>query len=218
MEASRMTVGEVIEMAKFGELRNLVVGPDEDRAIVSYLNLGLIELYKRFPLSVKEYLLELSADQEIYQLPSDCMWVITAYGEVPADMRSVYTNELEINNEDNPLSINTVGWNQIQVPIAVDSAYVSLIYAAGPDSSQKITYDELGNYKQSDISVPLQLIEPLLHYVGYRAHGAMDGNVQADNNTHYVRFDASCKKIKAEGMITHDNLNMDYRITDRGYI
>ena len=213
-----MTVGEVIDMAKFGELRNLVAGPDEDRAIVSYLNLGLIELYKRFPLSVKEHLVELSTDQEIYQLPSDCMWIISAYGEVPADMRSVYTNELEINNEDNPLSINTVGWNQIQVPIAVDSSYVSLIYAAGPDSSQKIKYDEVGDYRESDIAIPLQLIEPLLHYVGYRAHGAMDGNVQAESNTHYIRFDASCKKIKIEGMLTGDNLNMDYRISDRGYI
>lgn len=213
-----MTVGEVIDMAKFGELRNLVAGPDEDRAIVSYLNLGLIELYKRFPLSVKEHLVELSADQEIYTLPSDCMWVISAYGEVPADMRNVYTNELDINNEDNPLSINTVGWNQIQVPLSVDSAYVSLIYAAGPDSSQKITYDALESYKQSNIAIPLQLIEPLLHYVGYRAHGAMDGNVQAESNTHYMRFDASCKKVKVEGMITRDNLDMDYRISDRGYI
>ena len=48
-----MTVQEVIDMAKFGELRNLKLGVLEDRAIVSYINLGLIELYKRFTLVLK---------------------------------------------------------------------------------------------------------------------------------------------------------------------
>lgn len=213
-----MTVGEVIDMAKFGELRNLKLGAEEDRAIVSYINLALIELYKRFPLSVKEHLITLVDSQEIYDLPNDCMWIISAYGEVPANMPAGYTNELEINNEDNPLSINTVGWNQVQIPIAINGAYVSLIYAASPDSTQKVIYDDLGNYESEDIKIPAQFIEPLLHYIGYRAHGAMDGSIQAESNTHYMRFDASCKRIKTEGMFTNDNMNMDYRITDRGYV
>ena len=213
-----MTVQEVLDMARFGELRNLKLGAFENEAIVSYINLGLIELYKRFPLSVKELVLELVETQEIYTLPAECMWLISAYGEVPADKSYLYTNELSINNEDDPLSVNTVGWNQVQIPTAIDSAYVSLIYAAGPDISQKVVYEATGAYLPEEIALPPQFIEALLHYIGYRAHGAMDGSIQAESNTHYMRFDAACKRIKTEGMLTNDNLDMGYRLSDRGYI
>lgn len=214
-----MTVQEVIDMAKYGELRNLKLGEFEDKAIVSYLNLGLIELYKRFPLSTKEVVLELNTvPNNEYLLPNDCMWLISAYGEVPADQSQYTTMELDINNEDNPMSINTVSWNKVQIPVSIAGAYVSLIYAAAPDASQKISYDDAGMYLLDDVQIPVQLVEPLLFYVGYRAHGAMDGSIQADSNTHYMRFDASCKKVKNDGMMTNDNLDMRYRVRERGFM
>jgi hypothetical protein len=212
-----MTVQEVIDMAKFGELRNLKLGNVEDRAIVSYINLGLIELYKRFALSVKETIITLTdATNSEYTLPSDCMWLINAYGEVPADEPYTEYNELDINNEDNPLSVNTVSWNTVQIPLGITGAYVSLIYVASPDATQKVIYNENGLYLEEELALPPQLIESLLFYIGYRAHGAMDGNIQSESNTHYMRFDKSCEKIKTEGMFTNDNLDMT-RVTDKGF-
>ena len=212
-----MTVQEVIDMAKFGELRNLKLGNLEDRAIVSYINLGLIELYKRFPLSVKEAIIELTdATNSEYTLPSDCMWLVSAYGEVPEDEPYTEYNELTINDENDPLSVNTVSWNTVQIPLGIKGSYVSLIYVAAPDATQKITYDEAGTYLTKELQLPAQLIEPLLFYIGYRAHGAMDGNIQSESNTHYMRFDKSCQKIKTEGMFTNDNLDMT-RVTDKGF-
>lgn len=213
-----MTVQEVIDMAKFGELRNLKLGNLEDRAIVSYINLGLIELYKRFPLSIKETVLELnSSTNSEYDLPTDCMWLVSAYGEVPADAPETYYNELDINNENNPLSVNTIGWNKVQLPVEMEGSYVSLIYVAGPDNTQKVIHNEDGLYLQEDLQLPAQLIESLLFYIGYRAHGAMDGNIQSESNTHYMRFDKSCQKIRAEGMLTNDNLDMT-RVKDKGFV
>lgn len=214
-----MTVQEVIDMAKFGELRNLRLGQSENEAIVSYLNLGMIELYKRFPLSIKEVLIELAdVTGNEYTLPNDCMWIVSAYGEVPASNNTTLTVELSVNNEDDPLSINTVGWNKIQIPLNITGQFISLIYAAGPSAADKIVYDDSGVYLTQDIAIPMQLIEPLLHYVGYRAHGAMDGNIQSESNTHYMRFDASCKRAQMEGMLTNDNVNMTFRVSDRGYV
>lgn len=214
-----MTVQEVIDMAKYGELRNLKLGNLEDRAIVSYINLGLIELYKRFPLSIKEYIIELvDSPNNEYKLPSDCMWLITAYGEIPETKELTGAWELEINNEDNPLSINTVSWDTIQVPLTLPGEYISLIYAASPDATQRVIYDEAGGYLTKELALPVQLIESLLFYIGYRAHGAMDGNIQSESNTHYMRFDKSCEKIKSEGMFTSDDLNMSTRVYTRGYV
>lgn len=201
-----MFVEEIINMAKGSELRNIAVANDPT-TILSYINLGMIELYKRFPLSVKEYMIELVGDGSEYILPSDLMYIVGAYGEVPEGFDLV-VNELPINEEENPLSVNTVSWNKVQIPGSVEGEFVSIIYVASPEM---LVVDDDEAYLKFDIEIPPQMVEALLHYIGYRAHAAMDGNIQAENNTHYSRFEASCKRIEATGMFTSDDLSMATR-------
>ena len=122
-----MTVQQIIDMAKAGELKNLVLDTD---TILAALNLGIIELYKRFPLRVEEAIVTLG-NKEYYKMdgtdpdvdmPTDApyMWIVRAYGEVPMGC-DVCVNELPINDEDNLLSINTVNWCTIQVPASIDN-------------------------------------------------------------------------------------------------
>lgn len=195
-------------MAKAGELKNLVLDTD---TILAALNLGIIELYKRFPLRVEEAIVTLG-NKEYYKMdgtdpdvdmPTDApyMWIVRAYGEVPMDC-DVSVNELPINDEDNLLSINTVNWCTIQVPAGIDNETISLIYVAAP---VLLTAGDLNK----TLPIPPQLYEALLHYVGYRAHGALDGNIQAENSTHYQRFEASCQRAKESGMYTTDSMEMD---------
>ena len=195
-------------MAKAGELKNLVLDTD---TILAALNLGIIELYKRFPLRVEEAIVTLG-NKEYYKMdgtdpdvdmPTDApyMWIVRAYGEVPMDC-GVSVNELPINDEDNLLSINTVNWCTIQVPASIDSETISLIYVAAP---VLLTAGDLNK----TLPIPPQLYEALLLYVGYRAHGALDGNIQAENSTHYQRFEASCQRAKESGMYTTDSMEMD---------
>jgi uncharacterized protein YajQ (UPF0234 family) len=125
-----MTIRQVIDLAKTSELANLSIG-NKDEIVLGYINLGMIELYKRFNLRVEEWVVTLEDNVDIYTTPSDFMWAIAAYGEV-TDNQTDSVNELPINEEDNPLSINTVKWNKIQVLLSVTGAYVSIIYAASP--------------------------------------------------------------------------------------
>ena len=195
-------------MAKAGELKNLVLDTD---TILAALNLGIIELYKRFPLRVEEAIVTLG-NKEYYKMdgtdpdvdmPTDApyMWIVRAYGEVPMGC-DVSVNELPINDEDNLLSINTVNWCTIQVPASIDNETISLIYVAAP---VLLTAGDLNK----TLPIPPQLYEALLHYVGYRAHGALDGNIQAENSTHYQRFEASCQRAKESGMYTTDSMEMN---------
>lgn len=215
-----MTIRQVIKLAQTGELNNIAVKKDIE-AIVGYINLGLIELYKRFPLKVEETIVTLEDGKDIYDLPANYMWVVAAYGEVPADSNmAVYL--LPINEEDNPLSINTVGYNQLQIPLAIDGAYVSIIYVASPNL---INYDTVldkftddNGDEITELELPVQMVESLLHYIGYRAHAAMDGNIQAENSTHYTRFEASCNKIEQRGMYNNDDLSMKDRVQDKGFV
>lgn len=204
-----MTVGQVIDLAKNGELNNLKVA-EKPEVIVGYINLGVLEMYKRFQLKVEEYIVTLVDNVDTYLLPADCMWLIAAYGEV--DIRSTDTvNQLPINEEDNPLSINTIGWNKIQVPVSVTGAYLSLIYVA---SSPSYSIDDMA----VEIELPAQMIEALLAYVGYRANSAIDTGVQTEDSVYYQRFEASCDKLRGYGMYNSDDMYMNKRLSTRGFV
>lgn len=204
-----MTVQQIINLAKNGELKQLAV-KDDITAILGYLNLGLIELYKRFPLKIKETIIELQDDTVIYTLPSDCMWLVSAYGEVPIDDSSE-VNVLGINVEDDLFSINTISWNKIQVPSSVLGDYVSLIYVASPIY---VTEDDL----DTKIELPSQLIEALVEYIAFKGHASQNGEAQAENNIHYQRFEASCARVLKNGMFTADDVEMPNRLKLKGFV
>jgi len=204
-----MTVGQIIDLAKNGEINGLKVG-DKPEVLVGYMNLGVLELYKRFQLKVEEHIINLEDTVDIYTMPNDFMWMIAAYGEVPVDsVESV--NILPINEEDNPLSINTVGWNKVQVPVSVVGAHISIIYVARPDMYSVTNLDE-------EVSLPAQMIEALLSYIGYRANSAIDTGVQTEDSVYYQRFEASCEKLRQYGMSNGDDMYMNKRLATRGFV
>ena len=51
-----MTVRQVIELAKASELNGLSTA-NKDDVVLGFLNMGVLELYKRFTLKVEEYLI-----------------------------------------------------------------------------------------------------------------------------------------------------------------
>lgn len=204
-----MTIRDVVTLAQQGELSQLSV-KDRVETIIGYINLGMIELYKRFPVDTAEWLLELEDGVSEYMIPSDCMYLVAAYGEVSKASDDM-VNRLNINTEDDPLSINTIGWNKIQVPISALGAMISLVYVKQPAI---LTMEDL----DSQVSLPMQMIEALLHYVGYRGHAAQSGDIQAEHITHYTRFEESCKKVDLLGVYTRDDMVMLDRVQMKGFV
>ena len=258
-----MTIQQLLTLARDSELHK-VGYKNDDAVVLGFMNLGLIELYKRFPLQVDEAIITIDGTRQYYKMDgtdaavsmptnSYYMWIISAYAEVPDDS-DVKTLQLPVNDEDTNYSVNTVNWNTLQIPIALDGEVISIIYASGPDtymvgssvvSGAKYVVSSLGSstlaqwqalfsgltaiptigdeitatatgsldggamvYKNATLPIPLQLTEALLHYIGYRAHGAMNGSIEAETNTHYQRFEASCQRAVAQGMYTSDSLEM----------
>lgn len=204
-----MTIRNVIDLAKTSELNGIVVGND-DSIVLGFINLGMLELYKRFSLKNEEYILNLVDGVDIYTMPSDFMWLVAAYGEV--DIRSTETvNQLPINEEDNPLSVNTVSWNKVQVPVPITGSYISIIYVASPPV---YTLDNLND----SIDLPPQMVEALLAYIGYKGNSTIDSGVQTEDNVWYIRFDSSCAKLREYGAITSDDMYMNKRLSTRGFV
>lgn len=217
-----MTAQEIITLAQAGELQNLGPSIRNDTAVIAgFINLGLVEIYKRFTLRTDEALITLVDGKTIYTLdgtdPDVTMgsnpyfYIIAAYGEVSTDDYSTNDVLLPLNEEDNLYSINTVSYYEVQIPLITAGSVISLIYASRPTKVDPLNLS-------AEVDIPEQFIEPLLHYIGYRAHGSMDGNIQTESNTHYMRFEASCERVRLLGVgITSDDLEMSDRIYNRGF-
>lgn len=206
-----MTIQNIIDMAKVGELQNIGVRNDV-AAMVSFINMGLIELYKRFNINTNEVVITLGQNGDsinpytminstTYQLPSDMLSIVAAYGEIPAYDMAV--RELPINEENELASINTIAWNKIQVPITMLGNRVSIIYASMPPM---YTVNDLN----SNIELPMTLLDALLSYMGYKARVTLDDNVQIDS-VYWQRFETICADALKYGAVTSDDMSMSYR-------
>jgi hypothetical protein len=213
-----MTVADVIEYAKYGELAQLGVvvnlkstDPveviDAEKQIISYINLGLVELYKRFDLRTEETTVTMLEATTLYTLNEPSLnSIYAAYDELG--------NSYPLNDESNPLSILTPSYNTIQVPSPSAGGVIYLVYNASP---VKLVWAE--DLTTVVVEVPPVMLEALLHYIGYRGHGAMNGNVDGENNTHYVRFEASCERLETLGAVpTEDGITSGTKLEDKGFV
>lgn len=202
-----MKLSEIINISKNSELNTLSV-KDNVGAIVSFINLGLLELYNIFALKTEEHIIELEDGVTIYDLPSDFMYMTGAF-ETP--MHGTNSQTVPINEEGNPYSINTINFRQVQVPLSGAGAVISIIYVPKPNT---MTVDDL----DVDLPIPDNLVQPLLNFVAYKGHGAVRLDGQGEGDIYYARFRRSCEDIKRQGTsIASDDLSMDNRLALRGF-
>lgn len=186
-----MTIGDIVTQLKYGELRSISI-KDDNYAIVSYINLALVALYGRFNLLSNEVIIDLQDNVTEYTLPTDFMNLLSVTREDGTE----YT----IDEGDPDTSIYQVSFNKIQVPFPATGVSISVIYSANPTF---LVYADESNLNDV-VPLPIQLMEPLLHYIGYRAHGSMNGDIKAENNTHYMRYEASCKRVEELGLVRRE--------------
>jgi hypothetical protein len=210
-----MTAQEVIDLAKNGELKTIAV-KDSISAVIGFINLGLIELYKRFPIETKEYIIEAIANEDKYKMPTDYMWLVGAYhyavtagNYLSAKPEDITT--LDINSDENPNSVNTIGYNLVQIGNLEVGHLYSLVYVASPTLVTEATLND-------QLPIPAQMLEAILNYIGYRGHGSVNGNIQAESTTHYQRFELSVKRIEMSGMFNSESVDMYNRIQNKGFM
>ena len=206
-----MLISKVIKKARSGELGNLSETKFDDDKVMEYIEDGLIALYKLFSLRSAEALITMRTGVTMYTLDGtdpnvdmddtalEVMAIQEAYDETGA--------YLSINVENDEWGLMTPEFNKLQIPSPAEGETIGVLYTAGPEEITSTT---------QTLKLPISLLESLLHYVGYRAHGSVDGNIQAENNTHLQRFRASVAEAKALGVITQDDIG-DRPTSWKGY-
>lgn len=220
-----MKLSLLLDQLRTGELDSLSKKDKTDQKIVTYINMGLIALYSRFQLATEEAIVTLRPDiaKTTYTLNStDADVNVNGHAMTDDEFMSIVAayNEdgttINVNDDKDPGSIFTVAYNKLQIPILEDNAYVSIIYRKNPTLVVFVD-DGSGGAVDADVALPMQLLEPICHYVGYRAHGAVDGKLTTENNSHYTRYDAACKRVEQLGAITADDTTMS-TVRSKGFI
>lgn len=204
-----MKLSEFVESVKYSELNTLAI-KDDVPAITSFVNLGLAELYRRFSLSSEEHLIELQSGVTIYDLPEDFMYLTGAY-EAPNEYSCENSVSLPVNEEDNPLSVNTINYHQVQIPTSITGSYIGLIYVNTPP---KMSAEE----PDTPLPLPYHLIQALSAFVAYKGHGGIRLDGQSEGDVYFIRFKQICDDLKRSGTaIASDDFNMDNRLALRGF-
>jgi len=196
---------------------------EEYPAIVGHINLGLIELYKRFNFAQDELKLHTCPETKIYYLRLDRFGLIEnmnyqIYLEENPD-NSFDNNILEITNvynaigDDLPLNdrralmvIETINFDTLRITPVTASEILSIRYKA---SYPKINVDEDFDPSTCMLHIPDVIVEPLLFYVAsrvYKSMGSNDSGQDADKSMTYVqKYELACQKIDTFGLDTQIN-------------
>lgn len=209
-----MLASQVIALARSSELKKLNV-KDDDAAILGFLNLAILEIHKRFNLIQGEALVTMVDGTNSYTIDeSDTNVTVDFSMDDLLVINKVYNydgQDLPLNDEESDHSVATPRYNVIEVPdiVLTPDEELSVIYRASPKFLTDAAIDS--------VPLPSQFLEPLLLYIGYKAHASIKGGMQDENNLQYQRFDKSCRKLKVEGLYTEDALS-SHKFYDRGFV
>lgn len=205
-----MLVSDVISLAKSSELNQLAVKED-NAAILGFINLGMLELYKRFPLKQEEAIVTMRDGKSDYYLngtdPDVEMNTFENFLLV-SECWDESGKLLTLNDENDPLAIMTPSYNSIEVPNVANGEKLSVIYRTSVDFATALN---------DDLLLPPQLLEALLYYIGFKGHSAITVDMKGESNSHYIRFEQSCNRVIQQGLIMPDDLE-SYMFENRGFI
>lgn len=209
-----MIVSEVITLAQGTELKQLAIKDDKE-LIRGFINMGILELHKRFNLIEREATVTLVDDKFSYLLDGDDTDVVIdlTVNEL-LKITEVWDAEdklIALNEQFNLSSITTPDYSTIKIPKLILEAgeVLRVVYRASPNFLL---------HEKAAIPLPPQFLEALLSYIGYRGHdGLRSSDKTPSHNPHYKRFENSCTRIKSESLHLADSLKAN-KFSDRGFV
>jgi hypothetical protein len=231
-----MLLQTVLDHLKTGDLSlSNLGGNDEDgvysnntKQIINHINLGMIDIYKRFNLSLKEIYVDQYAHIQKYNLnkkhalsnkESTLIKYISDTEDDPfqndilqiVDVANELGCSLPLNNSNECNSLFTPKYNVIQNPCPVDGNTIIVIYRAAPELLT-VSCDA-----DQELDLPVTFLEPLLYFVAYRIKAARpDQESLIESNSYFNKYLAGLDLIKAQGLYASFNTT-NLKLIQRGF-
>ena len=212
---SHITKGEVkqLYLSDIGTTSPNAVQQTNIDILITYINEANLELHKHFGLIQKEYVLTDVTNNSLHSIPVDFLYAISATFD---DGR-----EVAINNERTNF-IDDIDYNvSILFPAPFKVLVKGIDTKSPPKDDISIVYVSIPavvTLTTDFIDLPQVYNEALYNYVAYKAHASVKGDMKAENNTYYLRYNESIKNIRLLGMKNSDNLDSNVKLTDRGFV
>lgn len=240
-----MKLIEVFNQLTYGELSQLALGGGEMGKIgeadypklLSHINLGLIDLYKRFFLKEGTLVLQLQRDQAIYPLSSrfavanaksreTVRYILDSAAAPFRDdinkVERVYTDdghELSLNDHVDHYALRTPALNVLQVPLDIVNDVTTLPYhlkttklravyrAAHPQLVQPVGYFDPARV---GMELPYSHLQALLLFVASRIHNpvGMTNEFHAGNN-YAAKYEAECARLEQANLEIDEGASHD---------
>ena len=180
---------------------------------INYLNLANLAIHKRFHLLQKQYEIDNPANDEEYVLPDNFLAPVYAYyndteaEEIP--IKDTYRKVVD--NVDTavsllipePFKITVKGTDTTKHP------QIILIYAASPTVITQVN---------NSLNISNVYTEAVLNYAAYKAYSAISGDIKAENNSYYLRYESNCRQIIASGLGGDNETETNTKLEDNGFV
>lgn len=200
-----MKVSQFISIVRDNELSNMSATSFTDQRIINIMNLGIIELSKRFRLATKAESIRTSPYTHMYSLRNtDVINILEIYDSkgktlVPQqvlddedyDYRLLSSNSFLLKRKmDYTDGITYTKFRSEQVEniqkIEVPDFELMVVYSAVADPIESV---------EDNLTIPVLFVDALMAYVGYKAASTLGSNATTDNNNTWRRFEYCCSLI-----------------------
>lgn len=208
-----MQVSKIINHIKHGDLSNLGVVKNlngtnttevakAEEQILSYINLGILELNKRFNISVEAEIVKTNPIVNVYSLRNDNIAkIINVYDPSGYELR--FPSVVNVDDYD----IKEIGYLTFMMKEPRDEE-LAFVYNAVPDEAVSV---------DDEVKLPSVMLEALLNYVGQRAYSSVGGNRQQDHTLYVNKFEQSCKVLEDHGYFKGNDL-MSKNVLEKGFV
>ena len=211
-ETYKLAIQDVGDLAVNGATPSALQETNRKK-FINYLNLANLAIHKRFHLLQKQLEIDNPANDEEYTLPSNFLAPIYAYyndteaEEIP--IKDTYRKIVD--NVDTavsllipePFKITVKGTDTSKRP------QIILIYAASPTVITQVNHS---------LNVNNVYTEAVLNYAAYKAYSAISGDIKAENNSYYLRYESNCRQIIASGLGGDNETETNTKLEDNGFI
>lgn len=222
-----MKVSQFLSFVRDSELSNLSSNSFTDDRLISFMNLGIIELSKRFRLATKVETIQTSMYTHIYTLRhSDVINILDIIDSTGKSLIPQRTSDSE--NYDYKLMSNnsfllkrkydyieTVTHTKVKGGELEDLQEVQ-----APDLSLVVVYSAIADLvtdKEDALPIPELFIEALMSYVGYKAYRTLGANGQNDSSEKWKVFEYCCSLVINSSFAGNDTI-LGNSVQSKGFV
>jgi hypothetical protein len=212
-----MKLAEIFDYLAQGELAQHYVAetqcgtiePENYHKLIPNINMGLLELYKRFPIVRKSCLIQVKSGITNYPLraihsvtngTSINKYILDTNDEpftedilLIEDVIDELGVVLYMNEDTTRYSVYTPIFDTVVIPAPEDGQYVTVGYRASPKKISSVAIDP----EEVDIIIPPAMLEALLLYVYSKYHAGLEEQLVEGTITNFKReFEKSVDRIE----------------------